>query len=92
MKRLISMLMLCTALTGCAGTPFSWASARQVKLGMTTKQVLDILGEPTSAAWRDNNTQVFVWVDSNAFTGVKSFSVFFTDRKVSSVPPIPDGY
>lgn len=92
MKRFISMHMLCAALTGCAGTPFSWDKARQVKLGMTTQQVIDIMGQPTSATWRDNNTQVFVWIDSNAFTGVKSFSVFFTDRKASSVPPIPDGY
>ncbi len=92
MKRLLALISLCAALLGCAGTPFSWESARQVKLGMTTKQVVEIMGQPTTASWRDNNTQVYVWVDSNAFTGMKTFSVHFTDRKATSVPPIPDGY
>lgn len=92
MKRLFILLLLCMAMLGCAGTPFSWDRAREVKLGMTTKQVIDIMGQPTTASWRDNNTQVFVWVDVNAFTGTKSFSVHFTDRKATSVPPIPDGY
>jgi outer membrane protein assembly factor BamE (lipoprotein component of BamABCDE complex) len=43
-KRLTALVFL--LLSGCAGTPFEWEKARQVKIGTTEADVVALMGKP----------------------------------------------
>jgi outer membrane protein assembly factor BamE (lipoprotein component of BamABCDE complex) len=75
----------------CSGTPFNWQDVQQIKQGMTTRQVTDILGQPystTSAGNRVTDT----WVEVNGLTmKSKSVEITFVNGKVYKVPVVPSG-
>lgn len=90
MKR--SIVALCLILSACAGTPFKWDQARQIKEGMTTNEVTAIMGSPTSVTSRSDSL-IYVWVHVNGLTAAtRSMSVVFKDGKVREAPQIPDTY
>lgn len=75
-------------LLGCAGTPFTFGQASQVKVGMTEDQVLGLMGSPYSVVSR-GDSQMWIWSHANAFGGAKTISFEMKDGKVASVPSIP---
>ena len=90
MKKLLSLLAI-SLLVACAGTPFKWDAARQIKEGMTEKEVTALMGAPymvTSAGEK----QTWVWSHANAFGGAKSLALQFKDGKVIKTPDIPDSF
>lgn len=76
---------------GCAGTPFKWDDARQIKEGMTAGEVTSLVGTPNSVH-AQNDTLIYVWVYVNSFSGTRTLTVTFRNGKVISAPPIPEGF
>ncbi len=66
MKRFIVIASL-LILTACAGTPFKWNDARQIKEGMDTNEVTALMGSPTNVASKEDSL-VYVWVYYNGLT------------------------
>ena len=93
MKRFFLIFSLIIFLSGCfAGTPFKWDNARQLKKGMTTEEVYQIMGTPYRVVATDDIVRcVWVYVDGITFAN-KSLSIDFKDGKVAQVPPIPEGF
>ncbi len=80
------------ALSACAGTPFTWDSARQIKAGMNQEEVTSLMGPPYLVK-SQNGGVTWVWSHANGLSGAtKSVSVVFVDGKVVEAPPIPDSF
>lgn len=80
------------ALSGCAGTDFSYDEARKVQVGMTEDQVVQIMGPPYSVVSRADG-QMWVWSHANGMTGASRVISFrMKDGKVVEVPPIPASF
>lgn len=78
-------------LVGCAGTPFNWDAARQIKPGMTEQQLVELLGRPYLVrSGPDGHT--WVWSYADAFQGAKSVSVLIRGGQVVSAPDIPQSF
>ncbi|MCO7566413.1 outer membrane protein assembly factor BamE [Pseudomonas sp. S 311-6] len=75
-------------LAGCAGTPFTFGQASQVKVGMTEAQLYEIMGNPYMVTSREDG-QMWVYSHATAFGGAKSVSFETKDGKVTKVPYIP---
>lgn len=90
--RILCIASLLLALSGCAGTNFTFDQARQVKVGMTASEVTSIMGRPYAVNSRDG-AEIWVWSRANGFTG-SSRAVSFTLRNgiVENVPVIPDDF
>jgi len=79
------------ALAGCAGTPFTFGQASQVKVGMTEDQLYEIMGNPYMVVSQEDG-QRFIYTHATAFSGAKSVSFDTKDGKVTKVPYIPSSY
>lgn len=79
------------ALAGCAGTPFTFGQASQVKVGMTEDQLYELMGNPYMVATKEDS-QLWVYTHATAFGGAKSVSFETKDGKVSKVPYIPKDF
>ncbi|CAM3898097.1 hypothetical protein CCOS865_02195 [Pseudomonas reidholzensis] len=78
-------------LAGCAGTPFTFGQASQVKVGMTEDQLYEIMGNPYMVTSREEG-QMWIYSHATAFSGAKSLSFETRDGKVTKVPYIPKNY
>ncbi|MBO2923970.1 MULTISPECIES: outer membrane protein assembly factor BamE [Pseudomonas] len=78
-------------LAGCAGTPFTFGQASQVKVGMTEDQLYEIMGNPYMVVSQEDG-QRFIYTHATAFSGAKSVSFETKDGKVTKVPYIPKDY
>ena len=80
-------------LTAYAGTPDVWDQARKLKVGMTEKEVNEVMGRPSQAENVDKDgTYRWVWVDVNLKTGSQKISAELKNGTVVSTPFIPDWY
>ncbi|PWK38680.1 outer membrane protein assembly factor BamE (lipoprotein component of BamABCDE complex) [Cupriavidus plantarum] len=83
-------------LTGCATAgsgKINWNNARQVKDGMTKKEVAALMGDPYQVVARNDGTQRYVWVHVNLFSGTQSAALEFDkDGKVVKAFQIPDNF
>lgn len=82
---------LVLVLAGCAGTPFTFGQASQVKVGMTEDQLYEIMGNPYMVVSQEDG-QRFIYTHATAFSGAKSVSFETKDGKVTKVPYIPKDY
>jgi outer membrane protein assembly factor BamE (lipoprotein component of BamABCDE complex) len=88
MKSIVASLSL-LILTACAGSPFSWQSARQIQPGMTTAEVSQLVGTPNTVK-AQGDVLTYVWVYVNTMFGTtRTLRVDFKDGKAISAPPIP---
>ncbi len=78
-------------LAGCAGTPFTFGQASQVKVGMTEDQLYEIMGNPYMVTSKEEG-QLWVYTHATAFGGAKSVSFEMKDGKVYKVPYIPKDF
>lgn len=91
MRALITASLV-ALLAGCAGTNFSYDSARQVKVGMTEAEVTRLMGPPYSVASRGDE-QMWVWSRANGFTGAsRAVSFKMKNGQVIEVPQIPESF
>lgn len=87
----LAIIFLTIYLAACAGTPFEWDQARQIKAGMTIKEVTKLIGTPTNVKSQDDGLR-YVWTYVNSFSGIRTLVVDFKDGKVIKAPPIPDEF
>lgn len=79
-------------LTACAGTPFRWDQARQIKAGMTPEQVTALVGTPNRVDAQGDVLR-YIWVHANGLTGnSRSLRVDFRDGRAIQAPPIPASF
>lgn len=91
-SRFFAVVALALALSGCAGTSFSYDDARKVQVGMTEEQVTQIMGPPYSVVSRADG-QMWIWSHANGMTGAsKVISFRLVDGKVVEVPAIPTSF
>lgn len=93
LKRLLTTTAILSSLimTACAGTPFKWDSARQIKEGMTEREVTELMGAPYLVK-SEAAGLTWVWSYAETFSGAKSIAVVFKDGKVTKVPVIPESF
>ena len=91
MKYLL-VALLSSFLVACAGTPFRFENARQVKIGMAETEVTQLMGRPYMVTTRGDE-QIWVWSHANGMTGAtQSISFIMKDGRVSTVPTIPESF
>jgi outer membrane protein assembly factor BamE (lipoprotein component of BamABCDE complex) len=94
MVRRIHQLLIAlaiVAIAGCAGTPFTFGQASQVKVGMTEDQLYEIMGNPYMVTSKEDG-QMWVYSHATAFGGAKTVSFVTKDGKVTKVPYIPKDF
>lgn len=91
MGKTAALLLAGLLVSACAGTPFSFDQAREVKVGMTEPQVEQLMGKPYLVTTRGNQ-EIWVYSFANAFGGAKEVSYVFVDGKVTQVPTIPASF
>jgi len=92
MMRALVTLLLIAALSGCAGTNFSYDNARKVQVGMTEAQLIQLMGRPYMVTTRGNE-QMWVWSRANGFTGLsRAVSFKMKNGVVSEIPVIPESF
>ncbi len=90
--RALPIIALLAALSGCAGTNFSYDNARKVQVGMTEAKVTQIMGRPYMVTSRGDE-QMWVWSRANGFTGSsRAVSFKMKNGVVAEVPAIPDSF
>ncbi|MWL87686.1 outer membrane protein assembly factor BamE [Cupriavidus sp. SW-Y-13] len=94
--RAVVVAVVAVWLTGCATAgsgKIDWNNARQVKDGMTKKEVAALMGTPYQVVARNDGTQRYVWVNVNLFSGTQSAALDFDrDGKVVKAFQIPDNF
>lgn len=79
-------------LAGCAGTDFDWASARRIKVGMTERELVELMGPPYMVRSGPDG-QTWVWSHASLVSGqTRSVAVSLKDGAVSQAPSIPDAF
>lgn len=95
MGKLIALLCA-VLLTACAGSgSIKWDDARQIKVGMTEKEVSSLMGRPYQAqVIGSTGTYRWVWVNVNLMTGggAEKMTAVFKDGVVVEVPFIPRSF
>lgn len=91
--RLALLAAACAAvLSGCAGTRFSWDAARQIRAGMSTSEVKELMGTPNNVR-STPEALIYVWVYVNTLAGTtRTVRVDFRDNKVIQAPVIPEEF
>lgn len=90
--RALATLLAVTFFAGCAGTNFSYDKARQVQVGMTEGELIELMGKPYSVIAR-SGSQMWVWSYANSLSGSsRAVSYELRDGRVVSVPEIPGSF
>ena len=81
MKKVFALLLASLLLTACAtaGTKFDFSQARQIRVGMTEQEVVQIMGKPMSVTAR-GQSQVWVWSYAKAGAFSVKFSLEITTK------------
>jgi len=92
--RFLRLLMILFVLTGFAGEAdakkINWEGMRQIKVGMTTSDVVKLVGKPLSIT-AVNGKLYYGWASYHMFGGgVAVVSIEFTDGKVTVAPVVPE--
>lgn len=91
MRTLVALLFAATVLAGCAGTPFRFSDARQVRVGWTEAELTALLGRPYMVTARGND-QMWVWSQANFLGDARVVSFTLRDGRVAAVPTIPASF
>lgn len=92
MRAFLASLFLVATLSGCAGSPFTYDQARQIKVGMPESQVSEIMGRPYQVVARGEE-QMWIWSHANGLTGAsQAISFKMKDGRVAEVPVIPASF
>lgn len=93
MTRKALLVLASILLAACAGTPFRWSEARQIRQGMTKSSVIALVGEPTRVSTIPQGTRyVWVWVNTLAGSTRTLLVDFDMDGKAVTTPRIPDEF
>jgi hypothetical protein len=84
MKRLV-IVSLVLLMSACAGTRFEWSQAKQVQIGTTEAELMNLLGKPYLIRTR-GETQVWVWSYADGLGGRGVVSFELKDGRVTTVP------
>lgn len=89
----ITIFIAIIAITACAGSGnIKRDDVRQLKTGMTEKEVTDIVGPPYSVRAKSDGTEVWIWVHVNLMMGTESMSLAMKDGKVVQIPKVPESF
>lgn len=85
-------LLIAALVASCAGTSFDWDQARQIKPGMTERQLVDLMGPPYMVRSGPEG-QTWIWSSVNMMaSGVRTLSVVIKDGAVVQAPSIPESF
>lgn len=90
-KLTLSSFLAIAILAGCAGSPFSFTDARQVKVGMSEAELQKVMGRPYSVVSRDGH-QMWIYSFATGMGNFRTVSFQTKDGKVSEVPVIPSSF
>ncbi|MBI1891724.1 MAG: hypothetical protein HYS18_13820 [Burkholderiales bacterium] len=94
MKSKFIAVLAAVVLSACAGSgKIDWNGARQLKAGMTEKEVLTLMGTPYSVRTSGPSTKLLVWVHVNGMTGMhQSLALPIENGVLKQAPSIPDNF
>lgn len=92
MKKLITAVSLALSLSACVsyGTPIKWDSVRATHAGMTEKELLAVMGQPSSVSTRGTDTIYIYMFVSTSGSAYASFKL--NDGIVTLAPTVPAGF
>jgi hypothetical protein len=76
-------------LASCAGTPFSWSEARQVRVGMTSEQVTRLMGHPYTVSSGQEGDEQWAWSYGTGLGTGGYYKITLKNNHVTDVPNIP---
>lgn len=86
------ILLIAFLLSACAGSgAIKWDDARQIKIGMTEKEVTKLMGNPYQIQVVGEKDR-WVWVNVVAFGGVSKMTAEFKNGVVVEVPRVPESF
>ncbi len=94
MKAFFAAIAMAAILCGCAGTPFKWDNARQIKDGMTEEEVVALMGSPYMVKTNPKG-QLWVWTYADLYGisgGTRTLSLEMVDGKVVKAPDVPKAF
>lgn len=89
--RTLIVAAVAAVLVACAGTPFSWDAARQIRPGMTEAELTQLMGPPYLVKSTADGL-LWVWSYANAMGGARSVSVQLKNGVVVSAPAVPNSF
>lgn len=93
MKPLLSLVTaaLTALLCGCVGTHFNFDQVRRVRVGMTEREVTNIMGKPNTITAAGGQVR-WVYAFGTALGTGKAASFVFRDGQVVEVPAVPTSF
>ena len=89
--RIVLTFIIFFLIVACAGTYFTWDTARQIKMGMTEAELQQLMGQPNRVT-SQGDKQIWVWAFTDPTLSSRSVSVIMQDGEVIEVPKIPDSF
>jgi hypothetical protein len=91
LKRL-KVFFIALLLSACAGTPFNFDTARQIKVDTPEADLVASMGRPYTVLSKPNGEYVYIYSFASGFGGAKSVSYVLRDGKVTQTPVIPASF
>jgi spermidine/putrescine-binding protein len=88
---ILSILLAATLLSACAGTQFKWSDARKINVGMTSEEVVQIMGQP-NGIYSQEGKLIYSWYSANLINGNRALKIEFKDNKVTEAPAVPNSF
>ncbi len=88
---ILSILLAASLLSACAGTQFKWNNVRKINAGMTSDEVIQIMGQP-NGIYSQEGKLIYSWYSANLFNGNRGIKIEFRDNKVTEAPAVPNSF
>jgi hypothetical protein len=88
---ILSVLLASTLLSACAGTQFKWRDARKINTGMTSEEVIQIMGQP-NGIYSQEGKLIYSWYSASLINGNRGIKIEFKDNKVTEAPAVPNSF
>jgi hypothetical protein len=88
---ILSILLSATLLSACTGTQFKWSDARKINVGMSSEEVIQIMGQPNGIHSQEGKL-IYSWYSASLLNGNRGMRIEFKDNKVTEAPAVPNSF
>jgi hypothetical protein len=86
-----SILLAASLLSACAGTQFKWNDVRKINAGMTSEEVIQIMGQP-NGIYSQEGKLIYSWYSASLINGNRVVRIEIKDNKVTEAPAVPNSF
>jgi hypothetical protein len=88
---ILSVLLAASLLSACAGSQFKWSDARKINTGMTSEEVILIMGQP-NGIYSQEGKLIYSWYSASLINGNRGIKIEFKANKVTEAPAVPNSF